>query len=62
MCVDMSMNPSGKPDDRTSEEVMCAMMEADLGVKITPQAWRLFLRWRWERFAPLGHRIHEGKR
>lgn len=64
MCFDAvgPSAPSNKPDDRTSEEVMCAMMKVDLGVDINPQAWRLFLRLRWERFAPLAHRIHDGKR
>lgn len=37
---------------------MVQMMKDDLGVEINPQAWRMFLRYRWERFAPLAHRIH----
>jgi hypothetical protein len=49
-------------DNRTTEQVMVAMMREDLGVEISAQAWRMFLRHRWERFTPLAHRIHEGKR
>lgn len=54
------MNAAGS--SRTSEQIMVDMMKADLGVDIDPRAWRLFLRWRWERFAPLAHRIHDGER
>ncbi len=62
MCVnDGSMFGNG-PADSKSEDVMVKMMREDLGVEISAQAWRMFLRHRWERFAPLAHRIHEGKR
>lgn len=49
-------------DTRTSEQVFVDMIKEDLGVVIDPQAWRIFLRYRWDRINPLAHRIHEGKR
>jgi hypothetical protein len=49
-------------DPRTSEQVMVDMIRADLGVVIDPQAWRMFIRHRFERISPLAHRIHDGKR
>ena len=49
-------------DPRTSEHVMVGMIREDLGVVIDPQAWRMFVRYRFGRLAPLAHRIHEGKR
>lgn len=57
-CRNMVTGQSG----RTSEQVMVDMIREDLGVLIDPQAWRIFMRHRWERFAPLAHRIHDGKR
>lgn len=45
----------------SSEELMVEMIKKDLGVTVDPQAWRMFLRYRWVRFAPLAARIHEGK-
>lgn len=50
------------PDARTSEQIMVDMVREDLGVTLSPQAWRIFLRHRWGRFSTLAHRIHEGKR
>lgn len=50
------------PPTAKSEDLMVKMMSEDLGVEISAQAWRMFLRHRWERFTPLAHRIHEGKR
>jgi hypothetical protein len=47
---------------RTSEQVMVDMIREDLGVVIDPQAWRMFIRQRFERIKPLAHRIHDGKR
>lgn len=61
MCSDNYANQT-PVEARTAEQIMVDMMKADLGIDISPQAWRLFLRWRWERFAPLAHRIHDGKR
>ncbi len=57
--------PDGNPitnDQRTSEQIMVDLIREDLGVTIEPQAWRMFLRHRFGRIAPLAHRIHEGKR
>lgn len=66
MCSDNYANQTAANqtpvEARTAEQIMVDMMKADLGIDISPQAWRLFLRWRWERFAPLAHRIHDGKR
>jgi hypothetical protein len=45
-----------------SEQVLVDMIREDLGVTIDPQAWRMFIRHRWSRIAPLAHRIHDGKR
>jgi hypothetical protein len=42
----------GDEDGRSSEQVMVEMMKADLGVTIDPQALRMFLRYRWDRFTP----------
>lgn len=50
------------PDRRRTEEVMVEMLRQDLGIEVNAQAWRMFLRERWTRFAPLAARIHEGKR
>lgn len=47
---------------RASEQIMVDMIREDLGVTIDPQALRMFLRYRWERIAPLAHRVHDGKR
>lgn len=47
-------------DKRSSEQIMVSLIKQDLGVDIDPQAWRMFLRHRWERISPLAHRIHEG--
>lgn len=41
---------------------MVEMLRQDLGIEVNAQAWRMFLRERWTRFAPLAARIHEGKR
>lgn len=49
-------------DNRTSEQIITDLMKDDLGVTIDPQAFRLWLRWRWDRVSTLTHRIHEGKR
>lgn len=49
-------------DGRTSEQLMVDMIRADLGVVIEPQAWRMFLRHRFDRMSTLAHRIHDGKR
>jgi hypothetical protein len=50
------------PDPHTSEQVMVDMIRADLVVTIDPQAWRMFIRHRFERISTLAHRIHDGKR
>lgn len=55
-------HPVGDFEQRTSEQIMVDMIREDLGVAITAQAWRMFVRHRWERIAPLAHRIHDGKR
>lgn len=47
---------------KSSEQIMVDMIREDLGVSIEPQAWRMFLRHRWERIHVMAHRIHEGKR
>jgi hypothetical protein len=47
---------------RTSEQIMVDLIKADLGVTIEPQAWRMFLRARWDQIHGPAHRIHEGKR
>lgn len=69
MCIDdgsyqnnASANANASSEPSKSEDVMVKMMREDLGVEISAQAWRMFLRHRWERFTPLAHRIHEGKR
>jgi hypothetical protein len=49
-------------DKRTSEQIMVDIIRADLGVIIEPQAWRMFLRHRFDRMSTLAHRIHDGKR
>ena len=49
-------------ETRSSEEVFVEMIKQDLGVDINAQAWRMFIRQRFDRIAPLAHRIHEGKR
>lgn len=49
-------------DGRTSEQVMVDMIRQDLGVVIDPQAWRMFMRHRFDRISTLAHRIHDGKR
>lgn len=53
---------SQQDDKRSSEQIIVDMIKEDLGVTIEPQAWRMFLRYRWDRINPLAHRIHEGKR
>lgn len=52
----------GGCDVRSSEQIMVDMIRADLGVAIDAQAWRMFIRHRFERISPLAHRIHDGKR
>jgi hypothetical protein len=47
--------------DKNPEKILVDMIQQDLGVVIEPQAFRMFLRYRWDRLAPLAHRIHEGK-
>jgi hypothetical protein len=49
-------------ETRTSEQAMVDMIRQDLGVVIDPQAWRMFVRHRFDRISPLAHRIHDGKR
>lgn len=40
---------------------MAKMFREDLGITIDPVALRMFIRARFDRLAPLAHRIHEGK-
>lgn len=54
--------PSDEAGTRTSEQIMTDMIREDLGVSIDPQAWRMFIRHRFDRISPLAHRIHDGKR
>lgn len=54
--------PGERQDSRTSEQIMVDMMREDLGITINPEAWRMFIRLRFSRLAPLAHRIHDGKR
>jgi hypothetical protein len=62
MCGDGEMAQKAcSTDYRTSEQVMVDMIRQDLGVVIDPQAWRMFVRHRFDRIAPLAHRIHDGK-
>lgn len=49
-------------DHRSSEQIMVDMIRTDIGVVIEPQAWRMFLRHRFDRMSTLAHRIHDGKR
>jgi hypothetical protein len=65
MCTDPTLplhTSTSVHDNRTSEQVMSDMMRDDLGINVDPQAWRMFLRYRWNRLTMLAHRIHEGKR
>jgi len=47
---------------KTSEQIMVDLIREDLGVHIEPQAWRMFVRQRWDRMHGPAHRIHQGKR
>ena len=47
---------------RTSEQIMVDLIREDLGVNIDPQAWRIFIRTRWDEIHGPAHRIHERKR
>lgn len=49
-------------DGRPSEEIITDLIQKDLGVTINPQAWRMFIRARWDTIHGPAHRIHEGKR
>ena len=49
-------------ETRSSEEVFVEMIRQDLGVDINAQAWRMFIRQRFDRISTLAHRIHEGKK
>jgi hypothetical protein len=61
MCGPYIPSDEAKEDKRSSEKVFVDMIQQDLGIKIDAQAWRMFLRCRWDRITPLAHRIHEGK-
>jgi hypothetical protein len=54
-------NQAMGPYQSPSEEVMAKMFREDLGITIDPVALRMFIRARFDRLAPLAHRIHEGK-
>lgn len=43
------------------ETQLRTLIESDLGVSVSADALRVFIRCRWERVAALAHRIHEGK-
>lgn len=53
---------AGNNEEAKSEELLARMFKEDLGVRVEPQAMRMFVRSRWERLTTLAHRIHEGKR
>ena len=53
---------ASEEDNRSSERIMVDMIKQDLGVEINAQAWRMFVRHRWDRINVLAHRIHEGKK
>ncbi len=62
MTVSNSTSRTSECESKTSEQIMVDMIRADLGVVIEPQAWRMFLRHRFDRMSTLAHRIHDGKR
>ena len=48
------------PEDyRAPEIILAEAFQKDLGVKIDPQALRIFIRWRWDRVQKLAHKIHD---
>lgn len=49
----MTRCTDGKP-----EETMAKMLKDDLGITVSAQALRMFIRWRWGRLHPLAHAIH----
>jgi len=48
-----------KPQEKPPEELLAKMFKDDLGVYVSPQALRIFIRWRWDRIQKAAHAIHD---